>query len=192
MEATINDLADLMRESVENIQKQFDEPDDDFIPVMSLMPQEGENVMLALDTRWLANDETKKKLVKTIMVPAVSGVGAKLVATVFSAWHTVVPEGVPVEEIIKPSEMDESEREEAVLLTVMDSFNVETWMAPITRYDDKVPELGGWQKMATNSISGIFVEGIQEALRDSSGKTSPEFMELLSEQGIEFDSDESE
>jgi hypothetical protein len=181
---TIDDLAEMMRDSVENVQAQFDDPEDDWVPVMSLVPQEGQNVMLALDGRWLKNDSTKRRLVKNVMTPAVSGVGAKLVATVFSAYHVEVPKGMPVEEMIRPSEAEE--RDEVVMLTVMDSFNVKTWMAIVRRTADSPPELGNWEEIPANSTSGLFIEEIQEALRDSSGRTDEKFMEILEDQGHEI------
>lgn len=183
---TIDDLAQMMRESVEGVQSEFDDPEDDWIPVMGLVPQDGQNVMLALDGRWLRSDETKKRLVKNVMKPAITGVGAKLVATVFSAYHVEVPKGMPVEEMIRPSEAAEEDRDEVVMLTVMDSFNVQTWMAVVRRTADSPPVLEEWQEIPVNSTSGLFIEDIQETLRDSSGKTDEKFMELLSEQGHEI------
>ena len=185
MTQTIDDLADVMRESIENIQTKFDDPKDDFIPVLSLMPQDGQNIMLALDGRWLENDETKNRLVKTVMLPAIEGVGAKTVATVFSAWSAGVPEGTDIEDMPRPSEAEN--KQEVVVLTVMDSFNVKTWMNVIQRTDEEPPTLKGWEELPVNTFTGRFVETLQEALRDSSGKTDPDFMKILEEQGIELD-----
>lgn len=184
METTIDELADIMRESIENIQQQFDNPDDDFVPVLSLVPQDGQNIMLALDGRWLENDETKNRLVKTVMLPAIEGVGAKTVATVFSAWQARVPEGTKIEDMPRPR--DAENREEVVILTVMDSFNVKTWMNVIDRDENKPPTLKGWKEMPTNAFTGRFVDSLQEALRDSSGKTDPDFIKILEKQGIEI------
>lgn len=182
---TIENLSSILRESVERIAYEFDEPDDDWIPVMGLVPEDGDNVMLALDYQWFKDDATKDKLVNTVMVPAITGVGAKTVGTVFSVWAAVPDPDVPIEEMVRPSEAEN--RTEAVLVTVMDSFNIRTWMIPINRFEEKPPTLGEWQEFPGNAYSGRFVEDVQAALRDSSGKTNPAFMKLLSEQGIELE-----
>lgn len=184
MTINIDDLAEIMRDSIENIQTQFDDPEDDFIPVLSLAPQDGQNIMLALDGRWLESDETKDRLVKTVMLPAIEGVGAKIVATVFSAWQASVSADTPIEDVPRPSEAEN--REEVVLLTVMDSFSVKTWMNTIERDDENPPTLKGWQEMPANAFSGRFIDSLQQALRDSSGKTDPDFIKILEDQGIEL------
>lgn len=184
MTTSIDELADIMRESIEAIQNNFDDPEDDFIPVLSLLPQDGQNVMLALDGRWLENDSTKDRLVKTVMVPAIAGVGAKTVATVFSAWSASIPEGMELEDMPRPSEAEN--RQETVVLTVMDSFNVKTWMNNIYRDGENPPTLGDWKELPTGAFTGRFVESLQTALRESSGKTDPDFMKILEEQGIEL------
>lgn len=184
MTTDIDEVGVMMRESVENIRDQFDDPQDDFIPVLSLLPQDGQNVMLALDGRWLENDDTKNRLVKTIMIPAIEGVGAKTVATVFSAWQASVPEDTDIEDMPRPSEAEN--KEEVVLLTVMDSFTVKTWMNIIERSEDSPPTLKGWEELPMNAFSGRFIDSLQQALRDSSGKTDPDFMKILEKQGIEL------
>jgi len=184
MTNTIETMSNLMKDAAIEIGERFDAPDDDWIPVMSLAPQEGENVMLAFDGRWLDTDESKDRLVDRIMVPAVNGVGAKTVATVFSAWQSLVAAGTTEDEFVRPSEAEN--RQEIVLLTVMDSFNVRTWTAEITRTDDSPPVLSDWVEMDKGTLGGRFVGAIQEALRDSSGKTDPKFMKLLMEQGTEI------
>lgn len=183
----LDDLARIMRESVERIQHEFDEPDDDWIPVMGLVPQEGENVMLALDSRWLTDENTKNELVKKVMIPAINGVGAKTVATVFSVWSAKTDADTDLENFRASGAPN---KEEAVLVTAMDSFKTRSWMIPITRFADSPPALGEWKELPKNAFSGRFVDGIQEALRDSSGQTNPEFMEHLSEQAIELSDDE--
>lgn len=183
----LEELARIMRESVERIQQEFDEPDDDWIPVMGLVPQEGENVMLALDSRWLTDENTKDDLVKKVMIPAINGVGAKTVATVFSVWSAKVDPDVDLENF---SASNSPDRQEAVLVSAMNSFTRKSWMIPITRFADSPPALGDWYELPDNSFSGRFVDGIQEALRDSSGQTDPDFMEYLSEQTTELSDDE--
>lgn len=183
--SNIEDLSEILREAVERIAENFDEPDDDFVPVMSLVPESGENVMLALDYKWMQDDKTKDSLVKTVMIPAITGVGAKTVGTVFSVWTARPEKGQSYEDMPRPSE--HPDREEAVIITVMDSFNVRTWMIPLNRHEGAVPTIGEWSELPANGFSGRFVEDVQSALRDSSGQTNPEFMKLLSEQAIEFD-----
>lgn len=184
MTTNIDELADIMRESIENIQDNFSDPEDDFIPVLSLLPQDGQNIMLALDGRWLENNQTKDRLIKTVMLPAIEGVGAKTVATVFSAWQASVPEGTDIEDMPRPSEAEN--KQEVVLLTVMDSFNIKTWMNNIYRDGENPPTLEGWKELPVNAFSGRFVDDLQTALRDSSGKTDPDFLKILEDQGIEL------
>ena len=180
----IEELSELLRDAVGRIADAFDEPDDDIVPVMSLVPESGENVMLALDYKWMESEETKDSLVANVMLPAITGVGAKTVGTVFSVWTAQPEEGQDWEDMPRPSE--HPDRQEAVLVTVMDSFNVRTWMVPLVRHDESVPTLGEWKELPMNAFSGRFVEDVQGALRDSSGQTNPEFMKLLSEQAVEF------
>lgn len=73
MEETIEELAEVMQERIANALDSYP------YPVMSLMPQEGENIMLQLDPRWLQDPESKQRLVEKVMLPAIEGVGAKLV-----------------------------------------------------------------------------------------------------------------
>ena len=186
----IDDLAGVMRETIEGVQRQFDEPDDDWLPMMGLVPQDGENVMLAIDADWLANDKSKDELVEKVMLPAIDGVGAKTIATIFSAWMSVLPEDTKIEEIIRPSE--DPDRVEAIVLTVMDSFKIKSWVAEIDRADGFPPALKEWNEMPVNAFSGRFVDDVQEALRDSSGETNPEFMKHLSTQTQEIIGDISE
>jgi hypothetical protein len=181
---TIEGLTEIMREGAEAVQKHFDSPDDDWVPMMTLVPQEGKNVMLALDGDWFASEEAKDRLVEKIMIPAVNGVGAKMVATLFSAWSLILPEDVDLENLPVPSESDD--RQEVVIMTVMDSFKVKCLYALVERTEDAPPILGEWKSFEQNSFAGRFVGDIQEALRDSSGQTDKEFMELLSEQTIQI------
>lgn len=180
----IDELASVMRDTVEGVQRQFDEPDDDWIPMMGLVPQDGENVMLAIDADWLANDQSKDELVDKVMLPAIDGVGAKTIATMFSAWMSVLPEDTKIEEMVRPSE--DPDRVEAIVLTVMDSFKIKTWVVEIDRADGCPPALKEWNEMPVNGFSGRFVDDVQEALRDSSGETNPEFMKHLSTQTEEI------
>lgn len=182
--SSIDDLSDLLREAVAKIAEGFDEPDDDFVPVMSLVPESGENVMLAFDGQWMQDDSTKDRLVETVMVPAITGVGAKTIGTVFSVWLARPKKGESYEDMPRPSE--HPDREEAVIVTVMDSFNVKTWMVPLNRPEGQMPSIGDWEELPVNAFSGRFIEDVQSALRDSSGQTNPEFMKLLSEQAVEF------
>lgn len=182
--SSIEDLSEIMRESVENIAKEFDRPDDDFMPVMSLVPEEGENVMLALDNQWFENEDTKDRLVDSVMVPAITGIGAKTVATVFSVWYAKTEPDQDWEDMPRPSE--HPNRQEAVLVTVMDSFNIRTWIINIVRPDGEIPTLAEWEELGVNAFSGRFIEDVQAALRDSSGRTDPDFMKFLAANGIEL------
>lgn len=181
----IDDLATVMMEAVEGIQTQFDDPDDDWVPVMGLVPQEGENVMLALDGRWLENDDTKHRLVTDVMIPAINGIGAKTLATVFSAWVAKVPKDANLEDLPRPS--DNPDRKEVVVVTAMDSFNVKTWMVEIIRTEDSPPTLAEWELIPHGSQTGRFIEEIQGALRDCNGQTDESFMRLLDKYGVEID-----
>ena len=181
---TIMDLAETMKEAVESVGRHFNSPDDDWVPIVSLVPQEGDNVMLALDGQWFKDSETKDLLVEKIMVPAVNGVGAKMLATIFSAW-TLEVEDIDPDNLPKPSESDD--RKEMVVMTVMDSFSISCYTATIIRHQSAPPELEDWQELEQGVFTGRFVETIQEALRDSSGQTDPEFMEVLHEQTIQID-----
>jgi hypothetical protein len=183
--SNIEALSDLLRDSVEKIADDFDEHEDDIVPVLSLVPESGENVMLALDYQWMENEQTKDRLVSSVMIPAITGVGAKTVGTVFSVWMAAPDEGQDPGDMPRPSE--HPNRKEAVLVTVMDSFNVRTWFIPINRPDGEIPTLGDWEELPMNAFSGRFVEDVQAALRDSSGQTDPKFMELLTEQAVDLD-----
>jgi hypothetical protein len=183
---SIEDIGNLLRESVEVIGTQFTEPDDDWIPVMGLVPQDGTNVMLAFQGEWLSSEKNKDALVENVMVPAITGVGAKTLGTVFSAWMAEAPADTPIEDLPKPSESPN--KKEIVIVTAMDSFSVKTWTVEILRSKDSPPKLSSWEEIkGTTAFSGRFVDEIQEALRDSSGQTDPEFMELLAKEGIEID-----
>lgn len=127
-------------------------------PLMSLLPQEGENTMLQLDPRWLQDPESRARLVKQVMLPAITGIGAKMVGTAIPA-----PESEEME------------------LTIINSFRIDHWTAPIYISAQEAAVIGEWQKTESANHSETSQE-LQKAIRDSSGKTNPAFIQLLEEQ----------
>lgn len=155
MQETIEELMEVMRERIENGGEEYPHPS------MSLMPQEGENIMLQLDPRWLGDQESKERLLEKVMLPAIEGVGAKLLATAIPETHG---------------------GEEVITLTVMDSFRTQSITAPIHLEVGSPAAIGKWQATEEQHLNQGATEKMQGALRDSSGKTNPEFIDLLEDQ----------
>lgn len=160
MEETIEELVEVMKERIENQDAEYPHPS------MSLLPQEGENIMLQLDPRWLGDPESRERLIEKVMLPAIEGSGAKLLATAIPETH---------------------DTEEVITLTVMNSFRTESLSAPIYLEAGSPAGIGEWQPTDEKHLDKAARESMQEALRDSSGKTNPDFIKLLEEQASRQD-----
>jgi hypothetical protein len=173
-------MRDLLKEGASQVEQAFDHSEDDWLPIMALMPDEGEGhpVMLSLDPKYFDNETTKDMLVEDVMVPAIAGVGAKSVGTVLSAWSAVATEEQRESgNIPRPSQAEN--RVEVLIITVIDALSVNTSVAKIQRTVDGPPTLSEWEDTQADSMTGRFIDEIQNALRDSDRKQSAEFMQKL-------------
>jgi hypothetical protein len=173
-------MRDILKDGALQIEEAFEHPEDDWLPVMALMPEqeEGHPVLLQLDPKYFDNETTKDMLVADVMVPAIAGVGAKSVGTVLSAWSSVATEEQRESgNIPRPSQAEN--RVEVLIITVIDALSVNTSVAEIQRTTDGPPTLSEWDDTQADSMTGRFIDEIQNALRDSDRKQSAEFMQKL-------------
>ena len=146
MPATIEELKTAMQQRLQEETQAY--------PAMSLMPQEGENIMLQLDPAWTKTEESRRRLVEKVMLPAIEGIGAKIIATILPSPDSQI---------------------EKITLTIIDSFQVESWSTP-------KHNIGAWECDTEEQLKNPDLELLQQTLRDSSGKTNPDFITLLEEQ----------
>ena len=184
---SLDEYAAAIKAVAESIASDFTKPDDDFHPQMQLLPGDGSGIHVApIPGQLLASPELKDLLAQRVMAPAIEAVGAKLMSWLMSAWSLEF-EGIPRAEAMARFERAEREgiavnpdRVEIVILTAIDAHRVLTSTAKIMRTAIGPPTLGPWEdwsdKYPTGVATGRFVEPLQAALRDSSGRPNPEFL----------------
>lgn len=72
-------------------------------------------------------------------------------------------------------------------LTVMDSFRTESWSAPIYISSEEPAIFGEWEKAHDKQEEENPLGHLRQAIQDSSGKTKPEFIELLKRETDQLD-----
>lgn len=166
----------------------FDEPDDDWNPVMFCIGRgDTGNTIVAFDPAFMGDPDAKDKLADEVMPALLKQTQAVAVATVFSTWH------IDVRNIAKLDGISEEEarvqwetfhaaggmpsqhpaRQEQVLIAGLSAVEEHHHWAPILRHDGKPPTLAPWIDVmadpdglgGTGSITGRFIDPLRYALR---------------------------
>jgi hypothetical protein len=177
----------IIRQICDRIAADFDAPDSDFAPIMVVLPGDGSDFrVFGLPGELLGGgEEGKDILADEIMVPIIDAVGAKMLAWTMSAW-TLELEGMNEAAARRAVALAQAQglsnhpnRVERVMVTAIDSHNVESWSAQIHRTAIAPPTLGEWEDFMRKfgdkaTVEGRFLDPLQAALRDSSGKPDPD------------------
>lgn len=156
---------------VRGIGEKFDEPDDDWMPVLIA----GEIVVPLNFT-----DETAKDLMAELVMPiAIRESKAKEYAFVSSTWVSTItpPEEMRdksteeqmryIGEHYPPPSMSDQRKESVVVSFGSCDGTNEMWMAEIKRSEDKPPELSEWEYHGSNDYEGRFVEPLMKAIKEN-------------------------
>lgn len=120
-------------------------PDDDWIPCMHLFGPYGYQI---LAMPW-DNEEGQREALK--LIPQLfREKRPRLAAFIVSVWERVVPMDAPnfhetMARLVREGVATDDKRTEAVRVMVSDGTREEVWSAPITRHQNRGPELGGWE-----------------------------------------------
>jgi len=162
MAVTFNGLRDHLKEAVEEIGRTFDEPDDDWLPMVFLISNRGKTFDTVPVFEFMQNEGTKDLLARVVIPDLIRKTGADVFGFVASAW--VLKNDGPE---IRPNMSDEEieaikqrvmaeisaiggvknhpDRSEIVALEVISLTRYETWTADIIRHDDGPPTLAEWR-----------------------------------------------
>jgi hypothetical protein len=160
---------------IEQIQREFTEPDDDFAPVALVI---GEKLRTVVPMN-IPNDEAKDIFANLVIPTTVRALEAWMVVLVLSAWTVEMTpfEGETRAEAqarwedlgVMPSE--HPNRKEIVVLSCITADEMQFWRADINRHKKKPPTLGAWKMASEKSgaeMSGRFIDPIIAVLRDES------------------------
>lgn len=191
----LSDFAKMICTTADRNAKEFTRPDDDFHPIMVVMP--GEHPIpsiIGLPGLLLESPEGKDFMADKLMVPIIGILGGKMLAWTMSAWtlnfYNLSPDQLARESRrlreIQGRGGSISEHplhQETVVVNVIDPFESQVWGAQITRTATTPPSLGEWNRLdrlpdgsKPDQETGRFLTPLQAALRDSSGE--PNFKAL--------------
>lgn len=178
-EISFADFAKMVKDGVEAVGKSFEQPDDDWMPVLFLLDADNQGTWVGIDGRFMASPESKNRLMRDVIKPMIAASGAKKMATVFSAWGVQLDKD-EVEERGAPSvpPSKHPDRMEMVMVTCFDSEKVVSYQANIQRDDENPPTLAAWEELP-EGMTGRFVDGVQDTLRDSSGRPNERYTEMM-------------
>jgi hypothetical protein len=175
----LNEFGMWTRGVVEQIGEGFTDHDEDWFPVMVIMPgDKSKPVVTAFDPAYLETSHTKEILATQVMPAMINGFGGKAISMVQSVWilkldHLPEEEANEIYERVQREGLaNEPNRVEQVMVISVNSHDIDVWGAEIDRDGTNPPRLGEWEHMESGDWSGRFVEPIQAALRDSSGRRS--------------------
>ena len=135
--------------------------------------------------------EAKDFLAEGMMVPIITGTGAKLVATVFSSWQIRFEGDEALKHLANgdytgPRPSQSPQRIEAVMVTAISPTKIVVRGAEIHRDNVHPPTLERWDQWdeeGNGFFSGRFTTPLQAALRDSSGKVNEKWLKLVFGEG---------
>lgn len=194
---TLPEFAMHMRTIVESIASDFEHPGDadDFHPQVTLLPGDGSGfIATAIDPNFFANEKAKDVLADVVLPQMIEASGAKMLAMVLSVWAIEFDGMNEAEARAALAEAqrrpigDHPNRVERVIVTAYDSHSIAVWTAKILRHRNKPPTLTPWEDWMEKSddhelvTDGRFVDPLQAALRDSSGRPNPEFLARMRDQ----------
>src|SRR5262245_55162118 len=148
-DAAYDEFLTLVKEMPRDVGKTFTDPDDDWMPIMVVRTDDGLGVV-GFDSEFLADDDSKDVLAEIVIPGMIEQLGASAVALVMSAWSLKSPEIPDVRPSLHP------ERQEILVLHVIDAAHESIFHAPILRDGEQPPALGKWEQFAATA-TGRFV-----------------------------------
>jgi len=167
-------LLELTKSRVEQIAKDFTEPDDDFIPVLMVRAHNDQVAIIGLMGDM--NSQSEKDDMAKFMMAACAVLRAKEVSFVSSAWAA---KAIPKEEFesgdfVMPR--DRPDRIEVVNIMHSTSDGDTMSTSEISREDGKPPTIGGWEVVGGEGIKlgGRFGDAIHDGMFIGSKLVDPE------------------
>lgn len=184
----LEEIGQQLMTAVEEIGKDFEHADDDWLPVAHLYGPDGPMIMV-IDPQWMQSEKTKNALLHEVLAPAIVRSGAKEAALVLAVWaiklskdnHNPEEFRKQVEEAQRVGISANKFRKEMVIVEVMNESDYRIWSADIVRHDDSPPTVGEWEEWEGTKVAGRFAEPLQAALKQSMGITEPGFYEEIKE-----------
>jgi hypothetical protein len=156
---------------VEDVGREFEEPDDDWRPLLIIETKTHDGVLVWFDPRFLGSPEGKDALAYTVIPELIKTHDGIAVAMVTSAWYVSVDKREDFTMPESGSLADHPGREEAVFVNGMTATRHRFAQATIHRTDDGPPTLGPWKVHADDGqtnppfhMEGRMVEPIRRAL----------------------------
>ena len=138
----------------------FTEPDDDWQPIALAMDAKGRGIFMVLD--FGPASETKQAFLEEVLPVLLREAGAVAVALVTSSWMLTFKGKRPA---VLPRPSESPDREEVLIVSVVDRLRAEAQIAPILRHPDRPPELGPWDVLPEDaSFGGLVPETLRRAL----------------------------
>lgn len=166
--SSLDVFGESVRCCVEDIGRDFTEPDDDWIATLIVETEKWERYVFGLAGD-LFNSEGKKDVLVASLQQAMLAMDAVRYAFVLSAWairgqkNGTEEEALAIYEEWRGHFGDHPERIEQLILHIVDCEQEFGWMAEIERYPDKPPTLGKWIK--ADEMSGRF-PSLRDVLRE--------------------------
>jgi hypothetical protein len=168
---TLDEFRDTLVRGVEENERLFKHPDDDWQPVLMLAQPRGSVAVAQLDTRFFASDEAKNALTFEVLPQLIRQTRAQMIGMVLSTWQrsygkeesAAVKRGLRAGIIPRPSK--DPARIEAVMVTVVSREEEAVLMAEIKRTKDAPPTLEPWDTLPEATFEGRFIDPLRIALR---------------------------
>jgi hypothetical protein len=155
---SIDDMGRFLRNSARALTKTFDDPNDDWAPMLLVSGKTGTS-MIGIE---VPEEPKIKDVLFTQALPQTirKMLGKpKLVGVVLSVWALEGPDAPELRERTRKGISDDPERTEALMLYLGDrESNREMWSAPIFRDGEQGPSLGKWKKLDGTSGEGRVME----------------------------------
>lgn len=155
---------------IRKVGRTFDEPDDDWVPVVFAYNPAVSKIETISPTEMLDTPRGKDFFADIALPVMLTGSGALYAAFLSSAW-TVSLENLPVvearalaEQLSRTGVSNHPDRREILMVQVATAERCENWHAQIVRRTDGPPQLGDWHRQEGQS-EGRFANAVQRALQ---------------------------
>lgn len=157
---TYRDFVEHVKANARRRARTFTRPMDDW-PMTVVTEHSGESPHAFDLPDWIANSDNAKEALGVALAAAARETKPTKVALISSAWMIKRPPDEPLPD--KPPSQH-ADRQEIVMVVVVDAERSEGWMAEIKRFRAKPPTLGAWQG-SEPGVAGRLAGPLIEALR---------------------------
>jgi hypothetical protein len=147
------DLVAFLKEGARQVQLGFDNPEDDWLPVMAVQSPAGVGLIMVHISD--DKDATAERLTRMLRSQGVTE--AVLLASSWTVERDQPALDGPVSE--------QPDRKEVLVLTQVTTDSADMFMAEIIRHEDSPPTLGEWENRAGGiGITGIFADALRKGI----------------------------